>query len=362
MKEILNHSFVLDAPETYLDSFTFFEELVQEHRDCTHRSRISQYVPNIGRFHTTLPLRSAFLKYDSKYAISQRNFISPSFHELRHILNLAQVMAIGKNLSLITFDGDQTLYSDGGNFEPNADLALPIVQLIRSGVKVAVITAAGYGLDGSKYAVRLHGLLRSFIEEGLTSEEIGGFFVFGGECNYLLQAHVVDRSEPTIHGTAATLPSRSSSTMRHVELRPVPNEIWQNASLDCPKPTEWSAEQVNQVLDTAERVMRGTMTAMNLRAKLLRKERAVGVYPGGDDMVHNVPVGHGAYAINVYLYFYNGCVKCIFSHLSGSKKLKQEALDELVLRVMDALRRAQPPISIPYCVFNGGRDAWIDIG
>lgn len=46
----------------------------------------------------------------------------------------------------------------------------------------------------------------------------------------------------------------------------------------------------------------------------------------------------------------------------GSKKLKREALDELVLRVMESIRTAQPPIDLPFCVFNGGRDAWLDVG
>ena len=86
---------------------------------------------------------SKYVISDRKYAMSSRQHISPSFHELRHILNLAQVIAIGTDLSLISFDGDQTLYSDGGNFEDNAALAGSIIQLLRVGVAVAVITAAG---------------------------------------------------------------------------------------------------------------------------------------------------------------------------------------------------------------------------
>ena len=39
-----------------------------------------------------------------------------------------------------------------------------------------------------------------------------------------------------------------------------------------------------------------------------------------------------------------------------------EALDELVLRVTEALRSHSPRITLPYCVFNGGTDAWLDIG
>jgi len=46
----------------------------------------------------------------------------------------------------------------------------------------------------------------------------------------------------------------------------------------------------------------------------------------------------------------------------GSSKVKREALDELVLRVMEALRVHTPRITLPYCVFNGGTDAWLDIG
>jgi IMP and pyridine-specific 5'-nucleotidase len=118
---------------------------------------------------------------------------------------------------LISFDGDQTLYSDGGNFAPNADLAKAIIELMKAGVTVAVITAAGitlsiiiapmlmtsiqfivffhimfgilgYGNDGEKYAVRLRGLLDSFIHYNLTPDELSRFYIFGGECNYLLQA------------------------------------------------------------------------------------------------------------------------------------------------------------------------------
>ena len=155
--------------------------------------------------------------------------------------------------------------------------------------------------------------------------------------------------------------------------------------------------------------MRRAVDDMHLRARVLRKERAVGVYPGGEELVTLVPSGH------------------------GSSKLKREALDEIVLRVMDEMRlhsqaatdsagegttasqsfvqnlsesttaatamdineriittsrdaspppspsasRAPPPpqplkrtrtslprrpIRLPYCAFNGGRDAWVDVG
>ena len=43
-------------------------------------------------------------------------FVYPTFNELRHIVNLAQVLGI-KRFKLITFDGDQTLYADQKNFD-----------------------------------------------------------------------------------------------------------------------------------------------------------------------------------------------------------------------------------------------------
>lgn len=263
MKDMLNHSFVLDARETYQGTMKYFETLIDEHRRAHEnnevRSRLKEYVPSVGRFLTPLPLSQAFALYDSKYSISKRRFISPSFNEIRHILNLAQVMAIGPNLQLITFDGDQTLYSDGGNFEDNEDLAISIISLLCHGVKVAVVTAAGYGLDGSKYARRLRGLLDRFIVEGLTREQVENFFVFGGECNYLLRC--------TLQPAERKGEQNGDSRMEAV-IVPVPKEEWQAPELTGPKPTQWPAEEIKELLDVAEKSMRDTVQDLNLRAKV----------------------------------------------------------------------------------------------
>jgi hypothetical protein len=29
---------------------------------------------------------------------------------------------------------------------------------------------------------------------------------------------------------------------------------------------------------------------------------------------------------------------------------------------MESIRTVEPPLTIPFCVFNGGRDAWLDVG
>ncbi len=291
---MLNHSFVLDALDTTAaDTFSHFEMLIEEHRKVetlaklnpnTSPSRLKQLVPSVGTFHTYLPLRKAFIAYNKKYSITKRKFISISFNELRHILNLAQIMALrtgepgsddggnsedgdrastdrsfraslrawenspersqtaakpglpppmslGETVSdvsdslrqsltlsettiktstthvslrasqmdavtgigkfkgpkMITFDGDQTLYSDGANFEDNPELANYLYLLLRNGVTLALVTAAGYGYQAAKYETRLSGLLAFFKAKGLPTEDCERFFLFGGECNYLLK-------------------------------------------------------------------------------------------------------------------------------------------------------------------------------
>lgn len=237
---MLMHSFVLDALETTgADTFSHFEMLINEHIKMEAEgsgafSRLKQLVPTVGTFHTPLPLRKAFEAYNEKHRLTKRRHVTISFNELRHILNLAQIMAMRrpdckKQLSaeefansdrelcveedvgetgsddsdipetfegpfngpkLITFDGDQTLYTDGANFESNPRLANYLYLLLKCGVAVAVVTAAGYEYMIEKYEFRLSGLLAFFKEKGLTEEECERFYLFGGECNYLL--HVSD--------------------------------------------------------------------------------------------------------------------------------------------------------------------------
>lgn len=242
---MLNHSFVLDALEaTAEDTFHHFEELIDEHRSRSPDdppSRLKQLVPTVNIFHTRLPLRKAFVAYNKKYALTKRKHITISFNELRHILNLAQVMALRgeeeeeqlktslkdwekspgifmgsagpeqlsptlsefslgapaiknaksftcnfKGPKMITFDGDQTLYSDGANFEANPELANYLYLLLKHGCTIAVVTAAGYEYAREKYELRLSGLLAYFKQKKLHASDCERFYLFGGECNYLL--------------------------------------------------------------------------------------------------------------------------------------------------------------------------------
>eukprot|EP00957_Ditylum_brightwellii_P195970 14931306-Ditylum_brightwellii.AAC.1 len=104
MKSMLMHSFVLDALETTgSDTFSHFEMLIDEHiemqnvaenSNTENPSRLKQLVPTVGTFHTRLPLRKAFEAYNAKYCIAKRKHVCISFNEIRHILNLAQIMAL----------------------------------------------------------------------------------------------------------------------------------------------------------------------------------------------------------------------------------------------------------------------------
>ena len=85
-------------------------------------SKLKLLVPSIGPFFTRLPLEAAFKYQDRKRYISSRRFVSPSFNDVRLILNSAQIMAVTTygTLQLATFDGDVTLYEDGQSLESSS--------------------------------------------------------------------------------------------------------------------------------------------------------------------------------------------------------------------------------------------------
>jgi len=336
MKKMLQHSFVLDAlGSTGADTFSHFEELISEHREFsadTERkqvSRLIQLVPTIGVFHTQLPLRRAFLAYDKKYRISKRRHVCMSFNEIRQILNLAQVMAIcpsnhtpqsssqiktlgftsnfqGKALvgKIVTFDGDQTLYQDGANFESNQKLASYLYLLLVNGGTVAVVTAAGYGYQSEKYEYRLTGLFKFFENKKLSADECERFYIFGGECNYLLQLG----DDFKLHA----VPERGEGG-------------WMTATESCAdSPANWKEEDVEELLDCALLSIQSCVKDLAIKGRVICKKRSIGLVPNND------------------------------------ASISREALDEAVLRVQDDLNQSGQ--FLPYCAFNGGRDAWIDVG
>ena len=366
---MLMHSFVLDALETSGgDTFSHFELLIDEHRRLEAEgsgrpSRLKQLVPTVGTFHTRLPLRQAFELYNEKYKLTKRKHIQISFNEIRHIMNLAQVMAMRrvgeiKEVSkegdeqvkyvettdckgsieelngpkMITFDGDQTLYSDGSNFDSNPRLANYLYELVHSGVtvridkmifrqqgwrlshsisinvQVAVVTAAGYEYKAEKYEFRLSGLLHYFKSKNLTNAECQRFYLFGGECNYLL---------------------RLGNDFRLHPVREAGPGGWITGTKYLPdSPGNWSEEEIKTLLDTSERAVTESMNDQNLNGLVIRKKRSIGLVP------------------------------------KAGFEIPREALDETVLRCQSKLSMMSQGIgsNLPFCAFNGGRDVWVDVG
>lgn len=249
LREMLYHSFVLNTvSETAEDTFAHVEALIEEHRnnsDGRRISRLQQKVPSVGYFFTRLPLREAFRYYDQKYMISKRRWVRPSFNEIRHIANLAQVMAIAKNLQLVSFDGDQTLYTHGHNFTDD-ELASSIISLLNCGIACALVTAASYGTDAEKYAERMGGLLQRIREVGLEDEKTGRFFVVGGQCSYAFRAS-------------------GDGKLHHIQ-------DWRLADVEA-----CGEEAISSMLDTAENAMRMAVEDLKLSARVLRKSRSAGI-------------------------------------------------------------------------------------
>lgn len=256
VKNLLKPGFTLDAMEaTAANTWRHVEELIEEHRAIEEtrgggRSRLGENVPTVGTFHTSLPLAAAWATFDARYRVSRRRFVAPTFNEIREILNLAQVKAFASapGLRFVSFDGDCTLYRDGRNFD-DVVLAGQILGLLAAGVCVALVTAAGYGYDASKYEKRIEGLLRVFDDERAPSDVLRRFYVCGGECNYLLQ---LDRDA---RGRAA-LASREA--------------IWD---------VTFDEAAATALLDVAEASLRQSVDDLNMaRANVVRKKRAVGLY------------------------------------------------------------------------------------
>ncbi|KAF9427958.1 IMP 5'-nucleotidase [Entomortierella beljakovae] len=302
--------------QRYLEIMKSVEDMVEEHRrkaskGVPEHSRLHRIVPSVASFFTPLPLESAFLVANAKHSIAARRFVPPSFNDIRRILNTAQVMAIAPTLKLITFDGDMTLYDDGTSFADDSTLIPLLITMMRAGLHVAIVTAAGYPGDAAKYEERLAGLLTCFNKQNLSGKLLERFYVLGGECNYLFRC-----GWKTSETTGESV----------VGLTYIQPEAYQPAEMIA-----WKQEEIQELLDVAEENLRRCISAMNLKANILRKMRAVGIVP------------------------------------HSGVKIAREQLDEAVLSTQQRLLEYQQfsgptKVAIPFCVFNGGNDVFVDIG
>ena len=217
---------------------------------------------------------------------------------MRHIINIAQVHASAKDVKLVTFDADGTLYADGKHFEEDNQMIDKILQLMEIGVHVAIVTAAGYPDDAKRFEGRLRGLLDSFEAQQLSEEVRGRFHVMGGECNYLLEVN------------------------ENFELEFIDTEVWRDADPDTRR-LYWYAQdrdKVERFLDRAEEFLTTEADHLQLDVDVMRKEFAVGVLPRTGTVYEN--------------------------------------LEELSIGAMIELSDAE----VPYCAFNGGNDVFVDVG
>ena len=252
-------------------------------------------MPSVGIFFTPLLLEEAFIYQDNRRKISSRRFVPPSFNDIRLTLNSAQVMSLVLDgpLQLVTFDGDVTLYDDGQSLTEDNPVIPRILALLSQGIRVGIVTAAGYS-HASKYYFRLYGLLEA-IKSAVERNEISvpSLVVLGGESNYLFTFDI---------------------TSRHL-LTYVHRRDWMLEEMKS-----WTEPNVSALLDVAEAALRECITNMQLPAEILRKERAVGIIPkpGAD-----------------------------------AQKFTREQLEETVLVTQQVVEMSAAGKNIPFCAFNG---------
>lgn len=218
-------------------------------------SKLKLLVPTVGPFFTRLPLEAAFKYQDHKRFISSRRFVSPSFNDVRLILNSAQIMAVTtySHLQLATFDGDVTLYDDGKSLEADSPLVPRLLDLLRKNVRVGIVTAAGY-TTADRYHARLHGLLDAMaLSTELSPSQKTNLLVMGGEANYLF---AFDPAAAPYY------------------LVPVARDQWLTPEMNA-----WNETDIAALLDDAEASLRECVKALNLPAVVMRKDRAVGIVP-----------------------------------------------------------------------------------
>ncbi|KAE8166959.1 IMP-specific 5-nucleotidase [Aspergillus tamarii] len=305
-----------DTHQRYAEIFRDVENLMRDHNwpVLTHsnpvhhqetgapgKSKLNLLVPTVGSFFTPLPLEDAFKYQDSQRFISRRRFVAPSFNDIRLILNSAQLLGLFRTsgVDLVTFDGDVTLYDDGACLTDDNPVIPRLIRILQQGRKIGIVTAAGY-TEAPKYYERLKGLLDAVHNSDiLTPANRDGLVVMGGESNFLF---------------------RYDHTSPH-KLTYVPREQWLLDEMHA-----WQEADITQLLDIAESSLRACAKNLNLPVAVLRKDRAVGVYP------------------------------------LDRTRVTREQWEETVLVVQNTVERSVVGTRLPFCAFNGGNDVFVDIG
>jgi IMP and pyridine-specific 5'-nucleotidase len=154
---------------------------------------------------------------------------------------------VADKLKLITFDGDVTLYPDGCTLLAENPVIKHMVELLRRGIYVGIVTAAGYpDPSGSEYSRRLVGLLDALRESDLSLEKKRNLVLVGGECNYVFR-------------------------FNGKELEWIDEPEWKLEEM-----VSWTEKDVQILLDIAEVTLLECAETMHLKVFIHRKPRAVG--------------------------------------------------------------------------------------
>ena len=146
---------------------------------------------------------------------------------------------------------DVTLYDDGQCLTPDNPVIPRILQLMRRGSKIGIVTAAGY-TEAKRYYERLFGLLNAIQASDLPFEARQNLIVMGGESNFCFKFDEL------------------SADM----LRLVPREEWLLKEMLL-----WHDSDVKELLDIAEASLTDTVRNFRMEALVVRKDRAVGIVP-----------------------------------------------------------------------------------
>lgn len=323
---------ILSDVERLIDHTIALDELNGEVKGNVSKSRLRKLVPSVGKFFTPLPLTEAFLIEDERRQISKRRLVSPSFNDIRVILNTAQILALSRNykskdsnsarLKLVTFDGDVTLYEDGKSITNDSPVISRLISLLSMDIYVAVVTAAGYpGQAGAqKYYERLHGLIDEIrVSTKLTDQQRENLLIMGGESNYLFRLQN-DGNFKFIEGDEWYLPIMKNWNKRAIELI------------------------VQKMFDHISKLQR----KFNLTegTSIVRKERSIGIIPNPGFKILREQLEEIVLSCSTKLSEVLQAFNSVLYEDIKSKNSNSEVPDE----------------DIRVCAFNGGSDVWVDIG
>lgn len=340
--EILKDIELLISNKIEFDARNFCNDENYLNESSLGRSRLNLLVPSIGTFFTPLPLEKAFLWEDSVKAISARRMVAPSFNDVRRLLNTAQIFHFirqkrlgdknGKPLRLVTFDGDVTLYEDGGSLITRNPVIPLIIKLLKANVFVGIVTAAGYD-EAKIYERRLGGLLESVHHcTELTWQQKRNLTIMGGESNYLFRYY--ETAEGNEGDESFNNEDGEETENNQVcGFEPIDRSTWILESM-----SKWDGSDIQATLDFAQKTLKTLKKRLILppEVTIIRKKRAVGIVPGR-----------------------------VIDPISGEEKvirLAREQLEEIVLTLQSTLENYPPAKRIQFSCFDGGNDVWCDIG